>query len=116
MMTSAYLFGPKTFGNIDSRIKNPTLQIDVFEKLFLRVVLWPLQFATASGQTAQFLLICTIANAKPRVPGSEQLTSYYAVTWFRMRLMQTKQVVHLSYDIPLILDSSTCGCREFESS
>lgn len=75
MMTSVYLFGPKAFGNINSRIRNPTLQIDVFEKLLL-MVLWSLQFATTSGQTAQFLSICTIANARPRVPGLEQLTSY----------------------------------------
>lgn len=66
----------RAFGNINSRIRNPTLQIDVFEKLLLMVVLWSLQFATTSGQTAQFLSICTIANARPRVPGLEQLTSY----------------------------------------
>lgn len=58
---AADLFGLKEFGNIYTRIMNPTS--DVFEKRIAALEGGAAAVATASGQSAQFLTIATIAQA-----------------------------------------------------
>lgn len=55
------LFGLAEFGNIYSRIMNPTT--DVFEKRVAALEGGVMAVATASGQAAQFLTIATLAEA-----------------------------------------------------
>lgn len=57
----ANLFALKEFGNIYTRIMNPTT--DVFEKRIAALEGGVAALATASGQAAQFLAIATIAQA-----------------------------------------------------
>ena len=57
----ANLFALKEFGNIYTRIMNPTT--DVFEKRIAALEGGVAALATASGQSAQFLAINNIANA-----------------------------------------------------
>ncbi|CAK9064825.1 Homocysteine synthase (O-acetylhomoserine sulfhydrylase) (OAH SHL) (OAH sulfhydrylase) [Durusdinium trenchii] len=57
----ARLFGLKEFGNIYSRIMNPTH--DVFEKRVAALEGGVMAVATSSGQAAQFLTVATIAQA-----------------------------------------------------
>lgn len=58
---AATLFALKDFGNIYTRIMNPTT--DVFEKRVAALEGGVAAVATASGQAAQFLAIATIAQA-----------------------------------------------------
>ena len=57
---AADLFGLKEFGNIYTRIMNPTS--DVFEKRIAALEGGAAAVATASGQSAQFMTIATIAQ------------------------------------------------------
>lgn len=58
---AANLFGLKEFGNIYTRIMNPTT--DVFEKRMAALEGGVMAVATASGQSAQFLAITNILEA-----------------------------------------------------
>src|SRR5512143_1218192 len=58
---AANLFGLKEFGNIYTRIMNPTT--DVFEKRMAALEGGVAALATASGQAAQFLAITNILGA-----------------------------------------------------
>src|SRR6187397_3467535 len=58
---SANLFGLKQFGNIYTRIMNPTT--DVFEQRIAALEGGVAALATASGQAAQFLSILNLARA-----------------------------------------------------
>src|SRR6202051_3223069 len=58
---AARLFGLQEFGNIYTRIMNPTT--DVFEKRVAALEGGVAALATASGQAAETLAILTIANA-----------------------------------------------------
>lgn len=58
---AATLFALKEFGNIYTRIMNPTT--DVFEKRIAALEGGAAAVATASGQSAQFMTIATIAQA-----------------------------------------------------
>lgn len=58
---AATLFALKEFGNIYTRIMNPTT--DVFEKRMAALEGGAAALATASGQSAQFLTIITLATA-----------------------------------------------------
>ncbi len=58
---AANLFGLKEFGNIYTRIMNPTT--DVFEKRIAALEGGVMAVATASGQSAQFLAITNILQA-----------------------------------------------------
>ncbi|MCA1802055.1 MAG: aminotransferase class I/II-fold pyridoxal phosphate-dependent enzyme, partial [Rhodothermaceae bacterium] len=58
---AATLFALKDFGNIYTRIMNPTT--DVFEKRIAALEGGVAAVATSSGQAAQFLAIATIAQA-----------------------------------------------------
>src|SRR5512141_2966015 len=58
---AARLFGLQEFGNIYTRIMNPTT--DVFEKRIAALEGGVGALATASGQAAQFLALTTLAEA-----------------------------------------------------
>ncbi len=68
---AANLFGLKEFGNIYTRIMNPTT--DVFEKRIAALEGGTYAVATASGQAAQFLAINNIAQAGDNIVASASL-------------------------------------------
>lgn len=67
----ARLFGLKEFGNIYSRIMNPT--VDVFEKRIAALEGGVAAVATASGQAAQFLAISALAHAGDNIVSTSNL-------------------------------------------
>ncbi|KAF9191470.1 Homocysteine synthase [Haplosporangium sp. Z 767] len=67
----ANLFGLKEFGNIYSRIGNPTN--DVFEKRIAALEGGVAALATSSGQAAQFLAISTLAQSGDNIIASSHL-------------------------------------------
>ena len=67
----ANLFGLKEFGNIYTRIMNPTT--DVFEQRIAALEGGVAAVATASGQAAQLLAITTIAQAGDNIVSTSQL-------------------------------------------
>ncbi|KAG0704105.1 Cys/Met metabolism PLP-dependent enzyme-domain-containing protein [Suillus ampliporus] len=67
----ADLFGLKAFGHIYSRIGNPTQ--DVFENRIAALEGGAAAIATASGQSAQFLAISTIASAGDNIVSTSYL-------------------------------------------
>ncbi|KIK99497.1 hypothetical protein PAXRUDRAFT_822656 [Paxillus rubicundulus Ve08.2h10] len=67
----ADLFGLKAFGHIYSRIGNPT--VDVFENRMSALEGGVAAIATASGQSAQFLAISTIASAGDNIVSTSYL-------------------------------------------
>ncbi|KAB2926314.1 MAG: O-acetylhomoserine aminocarboxypropyltransferase/cysteine synthase [Bacteroidetes bacterium] len=68
---AANLFGLKEFGNIYTRIMNPTT--DVFEKRIAALEGGAAALATASGQAAQFLAVSTIAQAGDNIVSTSNL-------------------------------------------
>lgn len=68
---AATLFALKDFGNIYTRIMNPTT--DVFEKRIAALEGGVAAVATSSGQSAQFLAITTIAQAGDNIVSSSHL-------------------------------------------
>jgi O-acetylhomoserine (thiol)-lyase len=73
---AARLFGLKEFGNIYTRIMNPTT--DVFEKRVAALEGGVAALATASGQAAETLAILTLANAGEEIVST---TSLYGGTY-----------------------------------
>ena len=67
----ANLFGLKEFGNIYTRIMNPTT--DVFEQRIAALEGGVAAVATSSGQAAQFLAITTVAQAGDNIVSSSFL-------------------------------------------
>jgi O-acetylhomoserine/O-acetylserine sulfhydrylase len=67
----ARLFALKEFGNIYTRIMNPTT--DVFEKRIAALEGGVAALATSSGQAAQFLAITTLAQAGDNIVSSSSL-------------------------------------------
>src|SRR5512138_1454880 len=67
----ARLFALQEFGNIYTRIMNPTS--DVFEKRIAALEGGVAALATASGQAAQFLAISNIAQAGDNIVSAAQL-------------------------------------------
>jgi O-acetylhomoserine (thiol)-lyase len=67
----ARLFGLQEFGNIYTRIMNPTT--DVFEKRIAALEGGVVALATSSGQAAQFLAISTIAQAGDNIVSTSYL-------------------------------------------
>lgn len=67
----ARLFGLQEFGNIYTRIMNPTT--DVFEQRIAALEGGVAAVATASGQAAQFLAIVTLAQAGDNIVSSAHL-------------------------------------------
>ncbi len=68
---AATLFALKDFGNIYTRIMNPTT--DVFEKRIAALEGGAAAVATASGQAAQFLAIITMAKAGDNIVSTPNL-------------------------------------------
>ncbi|KAI0701028.1 O-acetylhomoserine ami [Cytidiella melzeri] len=68
---AADLFGLRSFGNIYSRLGNPTL--DVFEKRIAALEGGAAALATSSGTAAQFMAISTIAGAGDNIVSSSFL-------------------------------------------
>jgi O-acetylhomoserine (thiol)-lyase len=68
---AANLFGLKEFGNIYTRIMNPTT--DVFEQRIAALEGGVMAVATASGQSAQFLAICNILESGDNFVASSAL-------------------------------------------
>jgi len=68
---AASLFALKEFGNIYTRIMNPTT--DVFEKRIAALEGGAAAVATASGQSAEFMTIATIAQAGENIVSSSNL-------------------------------------------
>jgi O-acetylhomoserine (thiol)-lyase len=73
---AARLFGLQEFGNIYTRIMNPTT--DVFEKRIAALEGGAAALATASGQAAETLAIITLANAGDEIVST---TSLYGGTY-----------------------------------
>ncbi|GKT86570.1 O-acetylhomoserine (thiol)-lyase [Colletotrichum tofieldiae] len=67
----ARLFGLKEFGNIYSRIMNPT--VDVFEKRIAALEGGVAALATSSGQAAQFIAINALAHAGDNIVSTSLL-------------------------------------------
>ncbi|KZT67502.1 putative O-acetylhomoserine-lyase [Daedalea quercina L-15889] len=67
----ADLFGLRTFGNIYSRIGNPT--VEVFEKRVAALEGGAAAVAASSGQAAQFMAISTIAGAGDNIVSTSYL-------------------------------------------
>ena len=68
---AANLFGLREFGNIYTRIMNPTN--DVFEKRIAALEGGVAAVATASGQSAQFLAISNLAQAGDNIVSTQNL-------------------------------------------
>src|SRR6187399_1662130 len=68
---AANLFGLREFGNIYTRIMNPTT--DVFEQRVAALEGGVAALATGSGQAAQFLAISTIAQAGDNIVSTSYL-------------------------------------------
>ncbi len=68
---AADLFGLQKFGNIYTRIMNPTT--DVFEKRIAALEGGVAALATSSGQAAQFLAISTIAQAGENIVSTSNI-------------------------------------------
>lgn len=77
----ANLFALKEFGNIYTRIMNPTT--DVFEQRIARLEGGVAALATASGQSAQFLALHTIVSAGQNIIASSSL---YGGTWNQFKV------------------------------
>ncbi|KAI4649588.1 hypothetical protein J4E93_003908 [Alternaria ventricosa] len=89
----ARLFGLKEFGNIYSRIMNPT--VDVLEKRIAALEGGVAALATASGQSAQFIAIAALAHAGDNIIATSNLYggTYNQLKVFFPRLgVQTKFV------------------------
>ena len=67
----ARLFGLKEFGNIYSRIMNPT--VDVFEKRMAALEGGIAALAASSGQSAQFMAIAALAHAGDNIVSTSNL-------------------------------------------
>ncbi|KAL1979497.1 hypothetical protein VTN96DRAFT_5694 [Rasamsonia emersonii] len=67
----ARLFGLKEFGNIYSRIMNPT--VDVFEKRIAALEGGVAAVAASSGQAAQFMTIAALAHAGDNIVATSNL-------------------------------------------
>jgi O-acetylhomoserine/O-acetylserine sulfhydrylase len=106
---AANLFGLKEFGNIYTRIMNPTT--DVFEKRVAALEGGVAGLATASGQAAQMLAITTLAQAGDNIVSTSSL---YGGTYNQFKVTLPRlgiQVKFLEGDDPAafekLIDSKT---------
>jgi len=81
----ADLFGLRAFGNIYSRIGNPT--VDVFEKRMAALEGGAAAVAASSGQSAQFMAIATIASAGDNIVSTSYL---YGGTYNQLKVLMKK--------------------------
>ncbi|KAI1269801.1 Cys/Met metabolism PLP-dependent enzyme-domain-containing protein [Xylariaceae sp. FL1019] len=78
----ARLFGLKEFGNIYSRIMNPT--VDVFEKRIAALEGGVAALAASSGQAAQFMTISALAHEGDNIVSTSNL---YGGTYNQLKVM-----------------------------
>ncbi|MCJ1360398.1 MAG: Homocysteine synthase [Icmadophila ericetorum] len=78
----ARLFGLKEFGNIYSRIMNPT--VDVFEKRIAALEGGVAAVAASSGQSAQFMTIAALAHVGDNIVSTSNL---YGGTYNQFKVM-----------------------------
>ena len=78
----ARLFGLKEFGNIYSRIMNPT--VDVFEKRLAALEGGVAAVAASSGQSAQFMTIAALAHTGDNIVSTSNL---YGGTYNQFKVM-----------------------------
>src|ERR1700753_891926 len=78
----ANLFALKEFGNIYSRIMNPT--VDVFEKRIAALEGGIAAVAASSGQSAQFMTIAALAHAGDNIVSTSNL---YGGTYNQFKVM-----------------------------
>ncbi|EGS23195.1 O-acetylhomoserine (thiol)-lyase-like protein [Thermochaetoides thermophila DSM 1495] len=78
----ARLFGLKEFGNIYSRIMNPT--VDVFEKRVAALEGGVAAVAASSGQAAQFMAIAALAHAGDNIVATSNL---YGGTYNQFKIL-----------------------------
>src|SRR5512146_1298518 len=88
---AANLFGLKQFGNIYTRLMNPTT--DVFEKRIAALEGGVAAVATSSGHAAQFLALHTILGA------GDNLVSWRKAIDSRTRALYVESIGNPSYDI-----------------
>lgn len=105
----ARLFGLKQFGNIYSRIMNPT--VDVFEKRIAALEGGIGALAASSGQSAQFIAIAALAHAGDNIVSTSNLYggtyNQFKVTFPRLGI-QTKFVTgDKPEDIEKAIDDKT---------
>lgn len=89
---AATLFALKDFGNIYSRIMNPTN--DVFEKRVAALEGGVAAVATSSGQAAQFLAITTIAQAGDTIVSTQNL---YGGTYNQFKVAFPRLGIHVKF-------------------
>src|SRR5690625_4825037 len=87
----ARLFGLQEFGNIYTRITNPTT--DAFEKRIAALEGGAAAVATSSGQAAQLLAITTLAQAGENIVAASSL---YGGTWNQFKVTLPRSEEHTS--------------------
>ena len=100
---AASLFGLKEFGNIYSRIMNPTN--DVFEKRIAALEGGVAAVATSSGQAAQFLTIITIAQKGDNIISTSNL---YGGTYNQFKVSLPRLGIDVKFveeDDPAVFES-----------
>ncbi len=100
---AATLFALKEFGNIYTRIMNPTT--DVFEKRIAALEGGVAAVATASGQAAQFLAITTIAQKGDNIVSTSNL---YGGTYNQFKV----SLPRLGIDVKFVTDDSPEAFQE----
>jgi O-acetylhomoserine (thiol)-lyase len=88
----ASLFALKEFGNIYTRIMNPTT--DVFEQRIAALEGGVAAVATSSGQAAQFLAITTIAQAGDNIVSTSYL---YGGTYNQFKVTLPRLGIHVKF-------------------
>ncbi|RAH48543.1 O-acetylhomoserine aminocarboxypropyltransferase/cysteine synthase family protein [Aspergillus brunneoviolaceus CBS 621.78] len=88
----ARLFGLKEFGNIYSRIMNPT--VDVFEKRIAALEGGAAAVAAASGQAAQFMTIAALAHAGDNIVATSNL---YGGTYNQFKVLFPRLGIHTKF-------------------
>ncbi len=89
---AANLFQLKEFGNIYSRIMNPT--VDVFEKRIAALEGGVASLATSSGQSAQFIALTTLLEAGDNIVSSPFL---YGGTYNQFKVQFKKIGIHVKF-------------------
>ncbi|KAI8835833.1 O-acetylhomoserine/O-acetylserine sulfhydrylase [Chytriomyces cf. hyalinus JEL632] len=88
----AKLFGLEQFGNIYTRIMNPTT--DVFEKRIAALEGGVAAVATASGQAAQFLAIANLASVGDNIVSTSYL---YGGTYNQFKVALPRLGIHVKF-------------------
>ncbi len=91
----ANLFALKEFGNIYTRIMNPTS--DVFEKRMAALEGGPMGLATASGQSAQMLAITNVVESGQNFVSSQDL---YGGSYNQFKVTFKRMGIHVKWANP----------------